>query len=133
MNSELGYKIVFSLAIIISTAIYSEAQTSKRIEFAKGKSSASIRGNTGNHGTTYVVRARSGQKIMLDLNPASKVGIKVETDGRYGQQVLLREERGGKFTVGLEETGDYTIFVGSLNGKTVAFTLIVAIGKMTDI
>jgi hypothetical protein len=109
------------------------AQAPKRIEFGKGKSSATVRGNTGQNGATYLVRARSGQKLVLTLSPLSGVGIKVESTGRFGHVVLLREERGGTYQVGLEETGEYTIFVGSTSGKSAAFALSVRIVRMTDI
>ena len=108
-------------------------QTEKRITFAKGKSSAVVKGNTGQSGTYYVVRARQGQMLTLDVSPAAKVGVKVETDGRYGHSVLLREEHGGRFEIGLEEAGDYTIFIGSLNGKPVSFNMTVSIRKLADI
>ena len=55
------------------------AQTVKRIQFAKGKNSATVRDNTGRNGVCYDLRVRSGQKMTLDLNPGSKVGIKVES------------------------------------------------------
>jgi hypothetical protein len=109
------------------------AQTPKRIEFAKGKSSATVRGTTGQNGTIYSVRARSGQKLVLTLTPESGVGIKVENMGRFGHMVLLREEHGGTYEVGLEESGEYTIFVGTTSGKSAAFTLSVRIVRMTDI
>ena len=110
-----------------------QAQQPVRIEFAKGKISKVITGNTGSYGTTYVVRARSGQKIVLKLLPTSSVGIKVEHDGRFGQQLLLRETRGGTYEVGLEESGDYTIFIGANSNRPSAFTLTVSIVKLTEI
>jgi hypothetical protein len=73
------------------------------------------------------------EKARQQLRLQSNLGIKVETDGADGQQVLLREERGGTYEVGLEESGDYSIFVGSINHRSVAFTLTVKIVKMTDI
>lgn len=79
------------------------------------------------------VRANSGQKLILNLDPASGVGIKVETDGRYGHMVLLREEKGGTHKVGLEESGDYSITIGSTSDKAVSFSLTIKITKMTDI
>jgi hypothetical protein len=109
------------------------AQEPKRIEFGKGRSSATVRGTTGPNGSTYVVRARSGQKLVLTLTPRSAVGIKVESTGRFGHMVLLREDQGGAYEVGLEESGDYTIFVGTTSGKSAAFTLSVRIVRMTDI
>jgi hypothetical protein len=127
-------RLIF-IALIVTTLSASAAfgQDEKRIEFAKGKSSATVKGNSGQNGVYYVVRAKQGQMLVLDVAPASKVGVKVESNGRDGHQILLREERGGHFEVGLEEAGDYTIFVGSLNGKPAPFTLTVKIRRLTDI
>jgi hypothetical protein len=122
-----------SIAIVLLGVMITSAQDVKRIQFAKGKSSATVSGATGATGKSYVVRAHSGQKIVLKLTPTSGIGIKVETVGSDGQQVLLREERGGNYEVGLEESGDYTIFIGSTNGRSVNYTLTVSITKMTDI
>jgi hypothetical protein len=118
-------------ALVMAAVQSASAQT--RIQFEKGKSSATVKASTGSGGVYYVVRAKSGQKMVVTLTPASNLGIKVETDGADGQQVLLREERGGTYEVGLEESGDYSIFVGSINHRSVAFTLTVKIVKMTDI
>ena len=120
-------------AIVFISALGIAAQKPQRIQFEKGKSSAVVKASTGQYGITYVIRARSGQKLVLDLTPATKVGIKVETIGRFGETVLLREESGGRYEVGLEETGDYTIFIGSIGNKPVSFTLAVAITKLADI
>ena len=132
MIKHLAIGFLFVAALTLSSTEVS-AQTPKRIEFAKGKSSATIQGTTGPTGANYVVRARSGQKLVLTLTPRSGVGIKVEISGRFGETVLLREDRGGTFEVGLEESGDYTIFVGTTSGKSAAFTLSVRIVRMTDI
>jgi hypothetical protein len=131
-------KKIMSLVLILSTfafigAIQTVAQATVRIQFGKGKSSAVVKGTTGRYGATYVVRARSGQKMVLHLTPSSKVGIKVETESADGEMVLLREERGGTYEVGLEESGDYAIFIGSNDGRPVSFTLTVKITNMTDI
>jgi hypothetical protein len=131
-------KKVMILSLLLVTfafisGVEAKAQAPKRIQFAKGKTSTTVKGSTGAYGTTYVVRAKSGQKLVLNLTPAQKVGIKVETDGRFGQTILLREERGGSYEVGLEESGDYTIFIGSTDNQPVSFTLTVKITNMTDI
>ena len=130
MSKTISY---ITFAFILMCASQGFGQEPTRIQYAKGKNSAVLRGATGNHGRYYVVRARSGQKLILTLTPRTGVGIKVETNGSYGEQVLLREERGGTYEVGLEEAGDYTIFLGSTNGKPAAFTLTVKIVKMGDI
>ena len=126
----IGFVFVAALMFWSTNA---SAQSPKRIEFGKGKSSATVRGTTGANGAIYSVRARSGQKLLLTLSPRSGVGIKVESNGRFGHMVLLREERGGTYEVGLEESGEYTIFVGTTSGKSAAFTLGVRIVRMTDI
>ena len=128
--------INLALILMILTVIYTaqaKAQTPTRIQFAKGKSSAVVKGTTGSYGTSYVVRAKSGQKLVLNLTPTRQVGIKVETAGADGEMVLLREKSGGTYEIGLEETGDYTIFIGSTNQKFIPFTLTVKITKMADI
>ena len=118
---------IFTLAISAVQSV--SAQT--RIQFEKGKSSATVKGTTGSSGVYYVVRAKSGQKIVVTLTPSSNLGIKVETDGSNGHQVMLEEEKGGTYEVPLEESGDYTIFVGSINHRSVPFTLTVKIVKFT--
>lgn len=125
--------LMLLLAIGTLAAAPLTAQGERRIQFPKGKSSTVLKGATGTSGVTYVLRARSGQKIVLDLTPANGVGIKVETNGRYGPMVLLREETGGHYEVGLEETGDYTIFVGSTSGRSVPFVLKVGVTRLADI
>src|SRR4051812_38972131 len=110
------------LLVLIAMAMIggnTAAQTPKRIRFVKGKSSAVVNDTTGEHGIYYVVRAKSGQKLVLDLTPASKVGVKVEFAGTYGEMVVLREAKGGHYEIGLDESGDCTIFVGSINNTPV--------------
>lgn len=125
--------IIFAMVFIFGAIQTVSAETGKRIQFAKGKGSAVIKGVAGEYGVTYIIRAKAGQNLVINLEPASNVGIKVETDGKYGHAVLLREERGGAYGVGLEETGDYTIFIGSTNHQSIPFTLTVKTAKLTDI
>jgi len=121
------------LAAMAAIGAAANIQGQKRIEFVKGKSSAVVSGTTGRYGVNYVVGARSGQKLVLDLSPALTVGIKVEFDGTYGGMVLLREEKGGHYEIGLEESGDYTILIRSINNKPTRFTLTVKMKKLADI
>lgn len=125
--------ITFSIIHFAISCAMANAQEPKRIQFAKGANSTTVTGTTGTNGTSYVVRAKSGQKLVLTLSPLSKVGIKVETVGRFGHMVMLREERGGTYEVGLEETGDYTIFLGSTTKRSMSFKLTVRITKLADI
>lgn len=118
--------LILSAVIIGFFAIEQiSAQTPQRIQFARGKNSATVKGTTGTSGVYYVIGAKSGQKLTLTLSPTSKVGIKVETDD--GQNVLLREENGGIFQIDLDQNSDFSIFVGSTNHKSISFTLTVKI------
>ncbi len=124
--------LIFLAAIFLIVTDGANAQT--RIQFEKRKSAATVKGSTGEFGTSYIVRAKSGQKITLTLTPAKGVGIKVTSpDGRYNENVLLKQTRGGTYVIGLDETADYTIFLGSTGRKPAAFTLTVSVTKMTDI
>lgn len=125
--------IIFVGSVVLLAAVKASAQDVKRIQFARGKTAATVTGSTGAYGTTYVVRARAGQKLVLTLASRPVVGIKVEKEGRYGHEVLLKEEGDGTFEVGLDESGDVTIFIGSTSARSAAFTLTVKIVKMTDI
>lgn len=132
MKKTIGLALI-TITFLFIYGVQANAQAPKRIHFAKGKSTAVVKGTTGGYGITYVLRAKSGQKLVLNLTPVSTVGIKVETVGTYGEMILLREQSGGTYEVGLEESGDYTIFIGSLGRNPVSFTLTVKITKLTDI
>ncbi|HEY0462266.1 MAG TPA: hypothetical protein VGC97_24245 [Pyrinomonadaceae bacterium] len=123
--------ILLLMTLALNFGIPVNAQTVKRIQFAKGKSSATVRDVTGTSGVYYDLRVRGGQKMALNLSPSAKVGIKVETAG--GKEVLLREERGGFYALYFEEGGDVSIFVGSTSGKSEPFTLTVKITNLADV
>jgi hypothetical protein len=130
MKKVISLFLLF-VTLVISNGFEANAQTVKRIQFAKGSNSATVRDNTGNNGVYYDLRVKGGQKMALNLSPSAKVGIKVEKNG--GGEVLMREERGGFYELYFEEGGDISIFVGSTNGKPEPFTLTVKITRMTDI
>lgn len=122
--------IILALAFILGGIQAASAQTTKTIKFAKGKNSATVKGMTGTTGVYYNLRANGGQKVMITLAPKTGVGVKVE---KGADEVLLREEKGGTYEVYLEEGGEISIFLGSTNGKSKAYTLTVKITNMTDV
>jgi hypothetical protein len=125
--------MILVAGLVMAFAQAARADAPSRIQFARGKSSALVKGSTGDSGATYVMRVNGGQVLMLDLSPRAGVGIKVSLEGRDGLAVLLKEESGGDYELGLEETGDYTIFIGSTTGKSTSFALSVKTRKMKDI
>lgn len=122
--------IILTFLIILSSVQVISAQAEKRIQFAKGKSSATVRGVTGLSGVYYLLMAKSGQKMIVTLTPKTGIGLKIE---RGTEEVLLEEQKGGTYTVYLEENSEFSIFVGSSSGKSRAYTLTVTITKMKDI
>jgi hypothetical protein len=130
MKKVIGL-ILLSVALIFANGFEAHAQTVKRIQFARGKSSATVRGITGSTGIYYTLRVKGGQKMALSLSPSAGVGIKVERGG--GAEVMLREKRGGFYELYFEEGGEISIFVGSNGARSVPFTLTVKITRMTDI
>jgi len=133
MKKRLHKMAFAAVAFVFGSGLLANAQIPKRIQFKKGRTSAVVKGTAANYGTSFVLRAGPGQKLIIDVTPTSGVGIKVETVSRYGEMVLLRTERGGRYEVGLEEAGDYTIFIGPLGNTPIAFTLTVQIKKLADI
>jgi hypothetical protein len=121
------------MSFVIFYGSEASGQAPIRIQFPKGKSSVTIKGSTGLFGVRYVIRAKSGQKLILTLAPIKPIGVKVETNGSYGEMVLLEEQQGGTYEIGLEESGDYTIFIGSTRKTPSSFTLTVKIAKLADI
>ena len=129
-------KKVISLFLLTVTLFFAngfeaKAQIGKRIQFAKGKSSATLRGTTEKYGTYYNLRVKGGQKLLLNLSPARGVGIRVERAG--GMELLLRQERGGFYEVYFEEGGEISILIGATGARSVPYTLTVKITRMTDI
>ena len=133
MKKRLHQMAFAAAAFVFGSGLLANAQVPKRIQFKKGRSSAVVKGTVTKYGASFVLRAASGQKLILDVSPVSGVGIKVETIGRYGEMVLLRTERGGRYEVGLEEAGDYTIVIGPLGNNPVTFTLTVQVKQLADI
>lgn len=126
---------ILSIVILLSGFQTVSAETKEqRIQFAKGKTSTVVKGVTGESGVYYTVRAKSGQKLVFELTPSANIGIKIEADRSYGHTVLLDEKKGGYYDeVGIDETGDCTIFVGSLDHKSTPFKLSIKIEKLADI
>jgi len=98
--------LMLMMAVGMLVAAPLNAQGERWIQFPKGKSSTVVKGSTGTSGVAYVLRARSGQKIVLDLTPANGVGVKVETHRRYGQMVLPPHRSGRQSEVRLAATRD---------------------------
>jgi|KBSSwiStaDraftv2_1062776.scaffolds.fasta_scaffold48463_2 hypothetical protein len=125
--------ITLALAAGLLFVQNASAQAPVRIKPPKGVTPVVVNGVTGTEGATYVIKAKGGQNMTLNLTPASGAGIKVEADRSYGHVVLLKDKKGGTYKVGIEESGDCTIFIGATKRKSVPFTLSVRFTKLADI
>lgn len=121
--------ITLAIGIIFFAVQNSSAQTATRIQFAKGTNLAVLKGKTRSQGVTYIVRAKKGQKMILNLVPTSNVGISVQTTLKSEEEgnVLLEGQTGGDYELDLQDSCDYKIIIGSDSDKPIPFTLTVEI------
>lgn len=129
--------IIRSLSCIALLLLFSalpgntNAQETKRIQFAKGKSSATLTGTLkANNQIYYEVGVRKGQKLTVTFksNAGNNAGITVFAPNPDGEEKLLWGADGAgnnTYEFELEYNGDYGIQVGST--RACNYTLTVSI------
>jgi hypothetical protein len=126
------YKLVIALlwiATVLSVNV-TFAQKDQRIRFAKGSNSGIVMGviSTPNSGETYVIGAKTGQKMILEFDAIDSAMpvIMVYPPGKTSEDSkILDEGSGGEYAVDLETSGDYRLFIGC--GRKCTYTLKVTI------
>jgi hypothetical protein len=112
MSRQTLVKIFAVLMIVLMT--YSDSFADIRIRFARGSTSATLRGSVGTNGSVcYVAGARRGQTLSATLS--SRNGRVVFSDGgetSYSQY--------------LERNGDHSFCVNN-DGRSTTFSLTVSI------
>ena len=115
--------IAFSLA-----AITTADGITKRVKFAKGRSSATV-SNSVVRGDrdTYIVGAKSGQIMTVKITSLEDNAVfqVIGPDGEYLQDAG-EEDDATNVTKSLPETGDYKIIVGGTRGNA-SYKLTVSI------
>jgi len=121
--------ITIGLGIFLFSVQTAFAQAPQRIQFAKGMNLAVLKGKTRSQGVAYIVKAKAGQKMILNLVPASNITISVQTTLKSEEEgnVLLDGQAGGDYELELPDTCDYKIIIGSDSDQPVPFTLTVEI------
>lgn len=112
--STLAAVLFVSLAVITSAD-----GITKRIKFAKGKSSATISGAVirGDR-DTYVVGARAGQMMTVRITSLEKNAVfQIEDPSGAYLQDAGEEDDATNVTNSLPEDGDYRIVVGGTRGN----------------
>ena len=120
--------LIFSLfaLLIFSAAAFGQKGESveKRVKFARGKSSVTMKGLIADRMTTnlYIVKARAGQTLTVVFNSARKDADVCILFPNGSQDLCGRQ----KYSVKLNDDGDYQILVDSKR-ENLAYTLTVSV------
>jgi hypothetical protein len=121
-------------ALLVGTAVTMVEAATKQMQFAKGKTSASVSGKiTGNDSMDYVIRASAGQTMTVDFKAGKGAAyFNVLPPGSTGEAIFVGSSEGDHFKAALPADGDYTIRVYLMggakdSGKPVSYTLKVGI------
>lgn len=129
------FATALAAALLPVVAIADQTHT-HRIEFEKGKSSATVTGKVSGHDTVlYKIKAHNRQFLKVTFKPdKASAGYNIYIPGRGpGDEALHISETGGNDYLGqLYKTGDHTISVflnraDARRGATANFTLHVSV------
>ncbi len=129
MNKLKFTSFAIALTLFFFTANESSAQTKQQVRFAKGATSAEVRGKIINGKTvSYLVGARAGQTISVKVTDGGKnsdvVFEVIAPDGnRLGGGDRMYDKWSGK----LRKSGDYVLWVSTLETQNTDFKLRVSI------
>jgi hypothetical protein len=99
-------------AVSLPFAQVAEAQTAKpeRVQFAKGKSSKTIKGKIkGDQSRLFVVNLRAGQTLTVKLVPSNASTYFNVTAPGAQQAMFIGSTSGNTMTEVIPSSGDYTI------------------------
>lgn len=121
----------FLLMLVLSAVSSISAQTTRRVRFAKGASSATVSGQVkGYDYIDYVVGARAGQTMSVRLTGSSvaEFVIRLPDGENLGMEATGVREWSGE----LPESGDYSIRVlmsraYARRGTTARFSLRISV------
>ncbi|HQU83528.1 MAG TPA: hypothetical protein PKY59_10400 [Pyrinomonadaceae bacterium] len=122
------------LGIVFAANFETKAQTVKRVQFAKGATSSTIKGTiTGYKYIDYKIGIKAGQVLSLDLSPQNKLEMVIFMPD--GDNMPDAAGIGGG-TMQIDESGDYTVRVlmprsaARRKNVTANFTLKIEIKDM---
>lgn len=124
----------YLLAGTLLTGMAFTAEAAKAIQFAKGKTSASVSGKVqGSNDVDHVIRASAGQTMTVDFKASKGAAyFNVLPPGSTGEAIFIGSNEGNNFKAVLPSDGDYIIRVYLMGGakdsdKPVTYTLKVGI------
>ncbi len=120
MPKIIGLKFVVLVLIVLSFTDSSSAQT--RIEFVRGKSSATSRGTLAAGETReFAFKVRFGQTLIVRMTPANN-DVRVEVSN-YNGHVFWVNNGFGKVVI--DENGDYYVVMANEGRKAFKYSLTV--------
>lgn len=130
-------KLLINLLTIslLATSVWATAEaTAKPVQFAKGKSSASIKGTIkGGDDVDYVLRAKAGQTLNVDLKASKGAAFfNVMPPQSTYEAIFVGSNEGYHYSGKLPSDGDYIIRVYLMgdakdSGKPVNYAINVSI------
>ncbi|MCY1704675.1 SH3 domain-containing protein [Pannonibacter sp. SL95] len=128
--------LLFGLACLLMAPLSiatAQETRSERVEFARGQSSAEIAGRLrGRESIDYVLNARGGQRLSVDLSADNASTYFNILPPRGDTAIFIGPSEGNRFSAVLRQSGDYRIQVylmrnAARRGETTRFTLSVAV------
>lgn len=108
MKKILAIGFLF-FGIVLAANAEIKAQTVKRVRFAKGATSATVKGTiTGYKYIDYKIGIRAGQVLSLELSPQNKAELVIFMPKGENMPDAAGISGG---TMQIDETGDYTVRV----------------------
>jgi len=130
------YLLVLAIASALAVTRAPEAAGQERIAFARGATSSRVSGSVkGDASKRYVIGAKAGQTLTIELKPSRKsLYYNVTKAGASAAMRIGSSETDNRWTTTLPSDGDYVIDVYFMRnearrGTAASFTLDVVVGS----
>ncbi|HEY0503958.1 MAG TPA: g-type lysozyme inhibitor [Lysobacter sp.] len=128
------FALSIAFALVVTSAVAADMITTVPVKFAKGASSATIKGSfAGYDSVHYTLDARAGQTMTVTLAGSSNANFNVFAPGDApGAATALGSNADRGWTGKLPKTGTYTVQVYQMRasarrGEKVPYTITVSI------
>jgi hypothetical protein len=133
MNWKQGTMVALAVTTATMPAIAQAPIRTERIQFARGATSAIVRGAIRGYETVdYVVGARAGQSMSVSLQTSSRSAYFNVLPPRSGEAIFNGSVTGAHFGGRLKDSGDYRVRVylmrsAARRGERATFSLTVGV------
>lgn len=127
MHKTINFILSVSLLLVtIPLAAQNKKGNLHRVKFERGSASTIIKGAIRNWSEeVYVLEARQGQTMIVNLRPVPRdADMTLNIEAPNGKSLNNRDDG---WTGKLPATGDYKLYITTINSKTAQFTLEITI------